>query len=233
MHFRAKKWLVGAIMRGFTPDDARTFYDHFGAKQDLQAFYENPAIEDLLAHAGFERAHAVFEFGFGTGRLAERLLSRHLSPDASYTGIDISTTMARFAGERLRPWQERAVVRIRDGTKGIDSPDRSFDRFVSVYALDLLSPENIRRALAEAYRILVPGGRLCLVSLTRGTTMWCRVVTRIWEFVYRRSPRLVGGCRPIELITYLGPQLWRTEHRNVVNAYGISSEIVVAARLPS
>ena len=216
--------------RGFSPDDARRFYDRFGSKQDLQAFYENPAIDDLIAHAHFEHAMAVFEFGFGTGRLAERLLSRHLPHDASYAGIDISTTMARLAGERLRPWHERAMVKVLDGTRGMDFTEHSFDRFVSVYVLDLLSPEDIRRVLIDAYRILVPEGRICLVSLTKGTTSWCRVVTRAWEFVYRRYPRLVGGCRPVELLKYLSPELWRIEHRNIVSAYGIASEIVVASR---
>ncbi|MGE5173918.1 MAG: methyltransferase domain-containing protein [Betaproteobacteria bacterium] len=220
------------MSRGFGPDEAKQFYDRFGAKQDWQSFYENPAIDELITHAGFEHAHAVFELGFGTGRLAQRLLSRHLPQDASYTGVDISTTMARLARERLRTWQERATVKVLDGTRGMDFPGQSFDRFVSVYVLDLLSPENILRVLTDARRMLVPGGRICLVSLTRGTTAWCRLVTRTWEFVYRRNPRLVGGCRPVELLEYLGPELWRTEHRNVVCTYGISSEIVVASRLP-
>ncbi len=221
------------MKRIFTPDEAKRFYDRFGAKQDLQAFYENPALDDLIAYADFGHARAVFEFGFGTGRLAELLLSRHLPQDASYTGIDISATMSRLAGERLRPWQERSVVKVLDGTRGMAFPDQSFDRFVSVYVLDLLAPENIRSVTDTAHRILVPGGRICLVSLTRGTTAWCRVVTRAWEFVYRRSPRLVGGCRPIELLKYLRPHLWRTEHHTIVCSYGISSEIVVASRAPS
>ena len=138
------------MRRAFTPDEAKQFYDRFGAKQDLQAFYENPAVDDLIAHADFGHARAVFEFGFGTGRLAELLLSRHLPRDASYSGIDISTTMVRLAGERLRPWQERSATKVFDGTRGLNFPDQSFDRFVSVYVLDLLTPENIRSVADEA-----------------------------------------------------------------------------------
>jgi 16S rRNA A1518/A1519 N6-dimethyltransferase RsmA/KsgA/DIM1 with predicted DNA glycosylase/AP lyase activity len=70
------------LNRAFTKDDARDFYNCFGSKQDLQAFYENPAISDLLAHADFEHARSVFELGFGTGTLAQRLLSRHLQRTA-------------------------------------------------------------------------------------------------------------------------------------------------------
>lgn len=224
--------MVGESMNPvFSPHDAKKFYDWFGPKQDLQAFYENPPINDLIAHADFELARAVFEFGFGTGWLAERLLSCHMPSDASYAGIDISTTMFRLAEKRLIPWRERIAITVADGTKGIDRPNESFDRFVSAYVLDLLSPENIRNALTEAYRILIPGGLICLVSLTRGITAWCRFVTRVWEFAYRKRPQLVGGCRPVELREYLDPQLWRTEYRNTVCSFGITSEIVVASRL--
>ncbi len=221
-----------AIMgRGFSPEDAKQFYDRFGKKQDWQAFYENSAINNLIAYADFEHATAVFELGFGTGRLAERLLSRNLPQEATYVGVDISKTMAELAEARLRRWLERAKIKIQDGTAGIDYPDCSFDRFVSIYVLDLMSFENIRRVLSEAHRILAPGGRICLASLTGGTTVWCRFITRVWEFAYRKNPRSVGGCRPIELLEYLDPQLWRINHRNVICAYGVSSEIIVALRL--
>ncbi len=140
--------------------------------------------------------------------------------------------MAMLAGDRLRPWGNRVSVKVQDGTTGIDSPDKSFDRFISAYVLDLLSPKNMIKVLSEAHRFLVPGGFICLVSLTQGTTALRRIVTRAWEFAYRRSPRLVGGCRPIELLGYLAPELWRTKYRNTVSSFGITSEIVVASRLP-
>jgi hypothetical protein len=51
-------------------------------------FFRKPVIEELVAHACFEEAHAVFEFGFGSGKPAERLLSRQLPSDASCAGTD-------------------------------------------------------------------------------------------------------------------------------------------------
>ncbi len=216
---------------GFGPDDAKRFYDRFGKKQDWQAFYESRAVDELISHADFEHARSVFEFGFGTGSLAKRLLSRYLPQEASYTGIDISTTMVRLAEKRLARWKGRATVNVVDGTKGMGVPDGSFDRFLSVYVFDLLSSEEISRVLAEARRILVPRGRLCLVSLTRGVTAWCRFVSRSWEFLYRRSPSWVGGCRPIELKEYVSSDQWRIEYRNIVSSFGVTSEIIVASRI--
>jgi hypothetical protein len=37
-------------------EQATDFYDWLGARQNWQAFYENPAIEDVLAHGRRESA---------------------------------------------------------------------------------------------------------------------------------------------------------------------------------
>ena len=63
-------------------DNVRAFYDRFGGKQDWQRFYEDPALRDLICHGSFDEAHAVVEFGCGTGRLAEHLLRDYLSDAA-------------------------------------------------------------------------------------------------------------------------------------------------------
>ena len=52
---------------------ARALYDRIGRWQDTQRFYEDRATGDLIAHADLHQAQAVFEFGVGTGRLADRL----------------------------------------------------------------------------------------------------------------------------------------------------------------
>jgi len=137
-----------------TPSQAKTFYDRFGSKQDAQAFYEDAAIGDLIAHAGFEQAERVFELGCGPGRLALRLLSKHLPSSASYLGIDVSQTMIDLAKQRLSSFAERARVERSDGSMQFPLPDHSVDRFVSTYVFDLLSDQDIDRAIREAHRHL-------------------------------------------------------------------------------
>ena len=211
-------------------DQARAFYDRFGAKQDQQRFYEDPATRDLLRHADFAEAQAVFEFGCGTGRFAAELFAEHLPPAAQYVGCDVSETMIGLARQRLVPYGSRAEVRHTDGSPRVDSPDQTFDRFVSNYVLDLLSPEDIRLVLAEAYRVLTADGCLCLVSLTHGPTAVSGCVSWVWSRVHRFRPALVGGCRPIELVDFLDDRSWKVEYRNVIVAVGIPSEVVVARK---
>ncbi len=112
----------------------------------------------------------------------------------------------------------------------LSQADSSFDCFVSTYVLDLLSEADIRRLMAEAHRILSPGGRVGLVSLTWGRIPLARLVSRLWRAVHRATPRLVGGCRPLRLMDYLPRTHWRAEYRNVVSSWGVSSEIIVAYR---
>ncbi len=217
------------MARTLSRSEARAFYDAFGAKQDRQAFYEDPAIADLIAHADFEHARAVLEFGCGTGRLAERLLADHLPPDARYRGADISATMVDLARRRLAPWHGRAAVRLTPGSPALDAADGSADRFVSTYVLDLLSPQDIRALLEEARRVLNAEGLLCLASLTPGQTFPARIVTALWRAVYGIDPKRVGGCRPVRLSEFLAGPDWHILHRRVVSPVGISSEIVVAS----
>ncbi len=208
-------------------EEARTFYDRLGARQDSQAFYEDPASAVLIAHAAFDKAEAVFEFGCGTGRFAERLLESHLPARCTFRALDISPTMVGLAGARLGRWGGRAEVVLTDGSVALEAADDGTDRFVSNYVLDLLGDADIRALLAEAHRILRPRGLLCLAGLTHGTTPVSALVSRAWTGVHAVCPKLLGGCRPIEIRDALSAEAWRMRHHAVIRRLGISSQVVV------
>jgi ubiquinone/menaquinone biosynthesis C-methylase UbiE len=212
-----------------TRSQAQRFYDRFGGKQDAQAFYEDAALEDLIAHAAFEQAERVFELGCGTGRFALRLLGKHLSPSASYFGIDLSRTMIDLAERRISPYAKRARVVQSDGSMRFPLADHSVDRVVCTYVLDLLPEEDIRHAVAEANRALKAGGKLCLVSLTHGVTLASRIVEGLWSRIFQWRAALVGGCRPIDLHPFFDPQSWSIDYRNVISRLGVPSEIIIAS----
>jgi ubiquinone/menaquinone biosynthesis C-methylase UbiE len=211
-----------------TPSETRVFYDRFGKRQDAQSFYEDPALDDLVAHARFAEAARVFEFGCGTGRFAARILAADLPVSATYMGCDLSVTMMNLAIQRLAPYAERARVCQSDGTTKWPLADNSADRVISTYVLDLLPDADIGELLREAHRVLSVGGKLCLVSLTTGTTLPSRVVSAIRMSMFRLRPSLVGGCRPIHLRQCLNAGCWELEHEKVVSAFGVASEVSVA-----
>jgi ubiquinone/menaquinone biosynthesis C-methylase UbiE len=213
-------------------EQVRSFYDQFGTKQDWQRLYEGPAIRDLLAHGAFERAHAVFELGCGTGWFAKNLLSRYLPESATYMCFDLSSTMVTLARNRLAKFGKRAEVCLTDGSLKLLLPDLKFDRFVSNYVLDLLPLEDIGIVLQEAHRVLVANGRLCLISLTDGPTLFSQILIWLWRKVFSFRPSLLGGCRPVKLLGFVSEKKWKVVHHNVVVTFGIPSEVVVVQKLP-
>ncbi|MEJ2689528.1 MAG: class I SAM-dependent methyltransferase [Deltaproteobacteria bacterium] len=214
--------------------EVRAFYDRFGKKQDTQGFYENPALDDLIVHGNFSEAEKVFEFGCGTGRFAALLLEKYLPPSATYVGFDLSPTMIGLATKRLVPYADRVQVILSDGAIKFSLPDNSADRVVSTYVLDLLSEEDIRSFFREAHRVLIPDGKLGLISLTRGKTLLSRLVTFLWTALYRWRASLVGGCRPISLEDHdLDPNDWEPEYQKVVISFGVPSEVSILTKKPS
>ena len=211
-----------------TRSQVRVFYDRLGRKQDTQAFYEDAAIDDLISHVRFDQAESIFEFGCGTGRLASRLLTKHLPSSASYFGIDLSQTMVDISKQRVAPFAERAKVALSDGSILLPLHDRSVDQVISTYVLDLLSETDIRQLISEARRVLVPGGKLCLISLTFGEAVLSRIISRLWLALFNWSALWVGGCRPIRLESFISQRYWSIKYRNVVTQFAVSSEVLVA-----
>ncbi|MFN2375989.1 MAG: class I SAM-dependent methyltransferase [Candidatus Binatia bacterium] len=217
-------------MRTLSHEDARRVYDKIGSFQDRQAFYEDRTTAELVAHGRFAAASRVFEFGCGTGRFAESLLTEHLPEAATYRGIDLSPTMVGLAHARLDRFGPRAAVVLSDGGPPDSEPTASCDRWISNFVLDLLSEKAIEEVLAEAHRMLVPGGLLCLAGLSTGSTRSSRMAARAWSAIHGWSPELVGGCRPIDVTPYLAPERWLVRHHARLAPFCIPSEAVVAER---
>lgn len=209
--------------------EARAVYDRIGRRQDAQAFYEDPALDALVAHGAFDDAQSILEVGCGTGRFAERLLRIQCPPDARYVGRDLSPRMVAIARDRLAPFGERATVIQTDGSLEFDCPAGSADRVVATYLLDLLSTDDIRAVLADAHRVLGSAGRLCLAGLTWGERPIGRFVTRLWASVHAVRPKWVGGCRPLRMRRFVAGGAWTIQHREIVRAWGVPSEVLVAA----
>lgn len=215
-------------MRTLSRREAQRVYDRIGTAQDWNAFYEDPPVRDLLRHSRLQTALRVFEFGCGTGRLAATLLAEHLPANATYLATDLSSTMVELARRRTARFGSRVEIHRVNGDIEFDLPGRSLDRVISTYVLDLLPEADIHRFLEEAHRVLVPNGCLCLAGLAPAPNWRAALVLAIWQGLYRLDPRLVGGCRPVDLLGHLEALRWRVMYARRTTAFGIPSEVVVA-----
>lgn len=209
-----------------TLKQARSVYDRIGRFQDWQAFYEDATADRLLDHAELAADQTIFEFGCGTGRLGARLM-RELPKSVNYLGVDLSPVMIDLATNRLTPWAERAEVVLVDGSLPLPADGGFADRVLSTFVFDLLDTDYARAVLNDLRRILAPGGRLCLASLTHGDGRIERAVSHAWSGLWNFAPQLVGGCRPITVGSLLG-SAWQIQHHSHVHQWGLVTEVVIA-----
>ncbi|HEY5101486.1 MAG TPA: class I SAM-dependent methyltransferase [Steroidobacteraceae bacterium] len=111
-----------------------------------------------LKRAGLAAGMSVVDIGVGTGLLARE--AAYLVGDASIvTGVDPSSGMVAQA-------RVPAGVRLLSGrAEAIPLPDACADFLCMGYALRHIS--DLSLALGEFWRVLKPGGLICLLEITR------------------------------------------------------------------
>ena len=112
----------------------------------------NPvAVADL--HAG----EVVLDLGSGGG-IDVLLSARRVGATGRVYGLDASADMVRLARDNAAQVEASNVEFLHGGIEQIPLPDRAVDVVISNCVLNLSTDKP--RALAEAYRVLRPGGRL-------------------------------------------------------------------------
>ena len=144
---------------------ARIASDSFRAKgadwDEMRALdLPAPAVEDaLLRLAPDDTGGRLLDIGTGTGRVLE-LLAPHFR---QALGVDASKAMLALARARLaQPGLAHCAVRLADMYR-LPLADASFD--TAVLQMVLHYAEDPSGAVAEAARVLRPGGRLIVIDL--------------------------------------------------------------------
>ena len=127
------------------------------ARRLVRGVYRRLA-DDVAATA--PQGAALLDVGTGPGVLLVEIARRR--PDLSLTGMDLSADMVTAAQRNLRPYADRATVRVGNVT-ALPFPDASFDLIVS--SLSLHHWDDPGAAVPELARVLRPGGRLCVYDL--------------------------------------------------------------------
>lgn len=120
--------------------------------------------ERLVRQAAVQTGDRVLDLGSGTGSLA--LLLKRVAPGAVVTGADPDPEVVRIAARKAAAAGLDVCFEVGDA-RCLPHADGAFDRVVLSLVFHHLGPEMKRRAAAEAFRVLRPGGELHVADFGR------------------------------------------------------------------
>ncbi len=184
---------------------------------------ESRARNQALAMADIKDGQHILEVAVGTGIAFREVVKKN--PNGMNIGIDISEGMLAKAKKRLRKINGNYELKIADAFN-LPYPQNFFDIVLNHYMFDLIPFEEMNKILANFYRVLKPDGVIILVNMTEGISSG----SKIYQWIYRISPKLFGGCRPVKMADRLTSQGFRISHRKYVEQLFFPSEIIIAAK---
>lgn len=163
------------------------------------------AIGERKHHLLSSLRGTVLEIGPGTGANL-----RHYHPDVYLVGIEPNIHMHPYFQTEANRIGRAVDLRIGFG-EGLELEDGSVDAVVATHVL--CSVDDVDRVIAEAYRVLKPGGRFCFlehVAAPEGSFQ-----LRLQKLIRPLWGVLGDGCRPdrdpLPAVTLAGFREWHAE----------------------
>jgi demethylmenaquinone methyltransferase/2-methoxy-6-polyprenyl-1,4-benzoquinol methylase len=206
---------------GLPGHSVQRFYDALATHYDWFSLYEARSKQLALERLDLAQAQSILNVGLGTGKYyveAQTLLG----DQGLMAGVDLSFSMLKVAQSR------KIIALVQADGAGLPFTAASFDRLLCTYVLDLVALADLPRWLREFRRVLKPGGRMVLVSLTEGVSLPSKGFVAVWKLAYRLSPIACGGCRPLQLSALVRQAGFEWLERQVVLQLGVPSELLVA-----
>lgn len=120
-------------------------------------------VGNPVRHAGFRPGETVVDFGCGAG-LDVLLAAREVGPDGRVVGVDLLDSMVDRARHAAAEAGLHHAEFIESEMESVPLPDGEADAVISNGSFNLSARKS--RVMAEAHRVLRPGGRLCVSDLT-------------------------------------------------------------------
>lgn len=206
--------------------EARTSYDRISRWYDLLAGSSELKYEQIgLQNLKIQEGEKVLEVGLGTGQCLPSL-AQSVGDSGTVYGIDISTGMFNVALERVRKagLLNRVELVIGDGANLPFETD-FFDAVFMSFTLELFDTPEIPVVLSECRRVLLKGGRIGVVAMSKKGSSG--VMVDLYEWAHKVLPRYVD-CRPICVQEALEDAHFHVIDDVVMSMWGLPVEIIVA-----
>jgi arsenite methyltransferase len=166
MYRREIQGLVADAYRGLQPPGgpgARFYTDRQLARVPEGAREWALGVGNPLDRANLKPGETVLDLGCGSG-IDALLAAAEVTPTGRVIGVDLLGGMIERARTFAAQVGTENVEFHQAEMEALPLPDDSVDVVVSNGSINLSARKS--RVLAEAYRVLRPGGRLCVADLT-------------------------------------------------------------------
>jgi demethylmenaquinone methyltransferase/2-methoxy-6-polyprenyl-1,4-benzoquinol methylase len=151
----------------------------------LHRLWKDALVSRLAPPRGSRRRYEVLDVAGGTGDIAFRIVDRS-GGHARATVCDINASMLEVGRERARKRGIAGVDFVEGNAEELPFEDGRFDAYT--IAFGIRNVPRIDRALAEAFRVLKPGGRFLCLEFSEVDVP---VVDKVYDFYsFEVIPRL-------------------------------------------
>ena len=210
-------------------EEARSSYNRLSRWYDLIAGSTEKKYRDWgLAKLAAQPGEKILEIGFGTGHCLVSL-AKSVGQNGHVIGLDISDGMLAIAQQRLQTEGLKKYVDLYlgDATRLDFIEANHLDGVFMSFTLELFDNPEIPLVLRECYRVLKPGGRTAIVSMTK--TNPPNVPVRMYEWFHQHMPDY-ADCRPIFARQALEQNGFVIQDVSVSSMWGLPVEIVLGEK---
>lgn len=207
--------------------NARAYFNLFGSLLVFPNLIDRPVYSRRIDRGRLHEARAILELGSGTGSFAKRLISSV----EILTMLEVSDVNLALLRWRFRADRQRAQVLRVSRPPPFDLPPGSYDRFVSCFVLEILDPASRSAHVAEAYRLLRPGGLVCIMALTRCSTRISRLMIGLGQRLSRINRWLALGAQICDLEPLFDQAIWQIRTQETVCCAGFATRLLVIEKL--
>lgn len=208
--------------------EARIAYDRISRWYDLlEGFWEKRIRESGLRKLEIREGYKVLEIGFATGDSILTMASK-VGQSGKVYGVDISPrmmeiTQTRVAKAGLAP---RVELICQDALQ-LPFADDSLNGIFMSFTLELFDTPEIPLVLEECHRVLCPGGRICVVSLSKNGGR--EMMVKMYEWFHSHFPGVVD-CRPIYARQAMKKSGFMIQEFEQTSIFGLPVEIDLACK---
>lgn len=182
----------------------------------LHRYWRNVALKEAARGFKPDAELSILDIATGTGDIAFRLCKGY--PKARVVGLDLSEGMLRVAREKcakLPAEQRQRLEFVQGDSLNMSFKSNSFDLITVAYGVRNF--ENLAQGLEEMYRVLRPGGKLCVIELSVPTAPVTRALYNLYSnHLIPMVGRLVSGDS--RAYKYLPESIAAAPQRNYMTA---------------